>query len=140
MKKWKLWGSIVVFVGFFVCLSLECGCDAADKEKKLRDLDYTVVAQEEIPQEIQEMIEEKKQTAFNLTKQMDDGMYLVRGYGRQKGNGYSVQVLECYLTKEAVYVKTELKGDDNSKNNGEKESFPYIVVKIEQQDKIVIFK
>lgn len=141
MKKGNRWSRNTLLCScFLVWLCFGCGCQSTQKEKKLRNLDYTVVAQEEIPEDLKVQIEEKKQTDFNLTKQTDDGMYLVRGYGRQEGSGYSIQMLECYLTEDAVYVKTELKGGGNTDNNKEKESFPYIVVKTERQDKIVVFK
>ena len=80
--------------GFLMCFLL-FGCKVTNmgsEEKK--PLEYTVVKQEDIPPAIGSLIESKKQEEFQITYQDGEYLYLLRGYGRQKTGGYSIQVEE----------------------------------------------
>lgn len=122
-----------------VFLLLTVGCDTEKKEKKIRDLPYTVLGEQEIPEELKAQIEEKKQQEFQITFTEKDGLYLVRGYGEKPTGGYSVQVEECYLTEKAIYAKTTLKGPAEDEVTSEEKSYPYIVIKTERQEGMVVF-
>jgi uncharacterized protein (DUF2249 family) len=50
------------------------GCSLQTKEKKLRDVEYTVLGTDHIPQELREKIDQVKTEEFQLT--YDDGQYL----------------------------------------------------------------
>ena len=68
----------------FCCLCLllmASGCSLQTKEKKLRDVEYTVLGTDHIPQELREKIDQVKTEEFQLT--YDDGqyLYLAKGYG-----------------------------------------------------------
>ena len=135
---------IVKAAAFFIAVSL-CvvllGCKIENSEdKKVQDLDFTVLKEREVPQDILDMIAEKKQEAFQFTKTSGPYTYLVVGYGKQNTSGYSIQVEDVYLGENAIYVKTALLGPKKDEAVSEVETFPYVVVKIEARDETVIFK
>ena len=47
--------------------------------KKLSDLDYTIVSGRELPDELYDILEEKKTESFKLTYEENDGLYLCVG-------------------------------------------------------------
>ena len=129
---------IVALVG--LCVALQ-GCKIENQEdKKVQDLEFTVLQDREVPQDILEMIEEKKQEAFQFTKTSGPYTYLVVGYGKQNTSGYSIQVEDVYLGENSIYIKTALLGPKKDEAVSEVETFPYVVVKIEARDETVIFK
>ena len=122
-----------------VCL---CGCTVITKDgnEKVRDIDFTVLAEDNIPDELKQVIEEKKEKEFKLTYQDNGFLYICVGYGRQPTGGYSISVTELYETENAVYVHTNLLGPSAGENKAESPSYPYIVVKLEKTDKAVVFE
>lgn len=118
-----------------------CGCSLMSTEEvKLRDLDFTILGEEMVPQELAAMIEERKADAFKMTYSDNENLYICVGYGQQETGGYSITVDELYLTEEAVYVQTTLLGPDVSEKGNKTPSYPYIVIKTEYLDLPVICK
>lgn len=109
-------------------------------EKKVRDLDYTVVEPEEMPEDLLEQIEKKKETPFHFTWLDGENLYLVEGYGTQKTGGYSISVEECYLSTDSIYVSTRLTGPVKGETVKEKPSCPFIVIKMPARQEPVIFE
>ncbi|MCI8327459.1 MAG: protease complex subunit PrcB family protein [Lachnospiraceae bacterium] len=133
----------MVLLGIFFMLFciLSCGCGIEEKEdKKLKDMDFTIVSDKEIPDELQKIIGEKKEGQMKLTYLTDKNLYIIRGYGEQKTGGYSIQVKDLYLTENAVYLKTELIGPGENDATEEAKSYPYIVIKTEKTEDVVIFE
>lgn len=117
------------------------GCsNPAAKSEKLRDLEYTVLKEEEVPEELQAQIEGKKEARFKITYQEDGYLYIASGYGEQETGGYSIGMKELYLTENAVYFDTELYGPEKGETIHHAPSYPYIVIKTEIMDKPVVFK
>ena len=114
------------------------GCGSGE-EKKVQDLEFTVVPERQVPEELAKVIQEKKGEAFQLTYSEPQQMYLVVGYGRQDCGGYSIQVKECYLTETSLVLDTELTGPKETAASGEEPSYPYIVLKTDARDEPVIF-
>ena len=84
------------------------GCSIEQtNETKVSDLTYTIVEKSETPEELRSMIEEKKAADFKLTYEMEDDLYIVRGYGEQATGGYSICVKDCYLTTNAVWYSIQ---------------------------------
>ena len=121
----------------FVC----CAC-STEKEsgKKLSDLEFTVVKEEDIPEELKAIIEDKKQQVFKLTYEDQNQLYIAVGYGEQQTGGYSIQVRDLYLSENAVYFDTELKGPKKKDVDNQVRSYPYIVVKTGHRDEYVVFQ
>ena len=107
---------------------------------KVRDMEYHVVAEKEIPEELKAQIEEKKAADFKMTYETPEHLYIVRGYGEQATGGYSIQVTELYLSSNAVFFKSTLIGPRKGENAAKSPSYPYIVIQTEKVDKNVVFE
>lgn len=117
------------------------GCTYLSDEKiKLRDLDFTVLSEEKIPEELKGIIEEKKKEPFQITYTDNVNLYICIGYGEQKTGGYSIAVEELYLTDSNIYVNTGLLGPDVADKSNKTPSYPYIVLKTEFLEQTVIFE
>lgn len=123
-----------------VCLLTGCAKEK-DPMEKIKDLEFTVLAEENIPDELKSVIEEKKGNTFKVTYQDNGFLYICVGYGEQVSGGYSIVVNALYLTDNAIYADTTLLGPDPSDTGVKKNSpsYPYIVIKTEFVDKPVVF-
>lgn len=108
--------------------------------EKLRDIDFTVVEKEDIPEELAAMIAEKETQVFKLTYADQGALYVAEGYGKQPTSGYSIEVKECYETDNAIYVRTNLIGPAKYEKIVDTDTYPYIVIKMEFIDKNIVFE
>ncbi len=130
----------VLFVWAFVVRMLT-GCSVQKNEQdKVRDLEFAVVGEAELPEELKKLVEEKKGADFRLTYSNDQGLYIAVGYGEQSTGGYSIAVRELYLTENSIVVDTELLGPEKGEEVGVEKSYPYIVVRTEYLENPVIFQ
>lgn len=98
---------------------LFCGCGIEKQSpKKLKSLDFTVLAPEEMPEELLNVLEEKKTSPFKVTYKDEGYLYICEGYGEQKSSGYSIAVKDLYLTENAVYVDTGIAGTGKCGEDG----------------------
>ena len=95
---------------------------------------------EDIQEELQATIEEKKDEPMKLTYTDQGQMVLVRGYGKKESSGYSIEVKELYATENAVHIRTELKGPGEKEQVIEKSTWPYIAVKLDYHNRHVVFE
>ena len=117
------------------------GCSMASLDTtKLRDLEFTVVSEERLPEELKTLIEERKTGDFKLTYNDKEYLYICIGYGEQATGGYSIAVNDLYLTEDAITISTSLLGPGPEDKAGSAPSYPYIVVKTEYLDKTVTFE
>ncbi len=127
-----LWAFVVRFL-------TGCSVEKEDQDK-VRDLDFAVVGETELPEELKNLVSEKKAAPFKLTYSNDQGLYIAVGYGEQPTGGYSISVNELYLTENSIVIDTELKGPDKGEEVGVEKSYPYIVVQTEYLENPVIFQ
>ena len=113
-----------------------CGLQKTGTQK-VRDLDYTVVTEQELPEELQN---ERYTEDFKMTCMLDDSLYIVRGFGMQETGGYSIQVQDLYLAQNAIYFEADLIGPENGAEAEKAVSYPYIVVKTERLEENVVFE
>ncbi|WP_375340393.1 protease complex subunit PrcB family protein [Lacrimispora amygdalina] len=117
------------------------GCTVnGDNGDKVRDLDFSVVADTDIPQELRQIIAEKQQSPFKLTYSDDKNLYIVVGYGKQASGGYSIAVNDLYLTDNSIVLDTELIGPEKGENTGTEPSYPFIVIRTEMSELPVVFQ
>lgn len=117
-------------------LLLMAGCGLEEDEKeKINDIEFTVVPNENIPQELQSLIENKKKEEFVVSYGDKENLYIAIGYGEQPTGGYSIQVKELYETKNNIYIDTEFVGPSKTEDISQSNSYPYIVVQMEYIDK-----
>lgn len=138
-SKKRVINSTTVILLLIVGVISGCSVEKANRTK-VRDLDYQIVAPEEIPKELLSQIEEKKAADFKMTYETPEQLYIVRGYGEQETGGYSIQVKELYLSNNAVFFKTELIGPRKGEMITKSPSYPYIVIVTEKVDKNLVFE
>ena len=122
-----------------MCMGVYACGQKQDTMAKIKDLDCTVMAEDNIPEELLEKIEDKKKDAFKMTFEDQGFLYICVGYGTQNTGGYSIAVNELYETANAVYIDTNLIGPKPEEKSNQVESYPYVVVKTEFIDKPVVF-
>ena len=131
---------ILAVIGASVlCLFSGCSVEKMSTEK-LRDIEFTVLDEEQIPKELEEMMLKKREVPFKYTYADEGTLYIAVGYGEQATSGYSIEVKELYETKNAIYIHTNLIGPAKEEKIVERTTYPYIVVKMEYVDKNVVFK
>lgn len=133
----KIAGIVVLLCGAILFLA---GCRLIRIEEEERTpLEYSIVKQEEIPLEAVELMEQKKKQEFQMTYQVEDVLYLMKGYGQQMTGGYSISVEEVSESENGVFCKTRLIGPSEGEQGGEP-SYPCIVLKIKNTEKPVQFQ
>ena len=124
-----------------IVLSVLSGCNVKkDDEEKVRDLEFTVVGEADVPQQLQAIVAEKRTQPFKMTFTDDQNLYIVVGYGPQQTGGYSIQVEELYLTENAIVLDTELLGPEKGEASAPETSYPVIIIRTELLENPVIFK
>ena len=79
-----------IIAGIFILALAGCSIKKEDT-KKIQDIEFTVVAPEDIPEELKEDIEKARDTPFRLTYADQGYLYIARGYGEKEKTGYSVE-------------------------------------------------
>lgn len=130
----------VYILSVFAFLFLTACSAGKDDMKKLREVEFTVMNPDEVPEELRILIEEKKGETFRFTYSDGGYLYMARGYGEKETSGYSVEVTECYETEDVVMVKTNLLGPPKDEEIIEESTYPYVVVKTEYIEKNVVFE
>lgn len=133
MKKY----CILFFCFLSVLFMAGCGNGGGNGEKE--QLDFTVVEESEIPEELKSIIEEKKEGEFKLTYTSDGSLYLVVGIGRQETGGYSISVKDLYLQGGSICLETESMGPSQGETVSKTPSYPYIVLKLPYREEPVVF-
>ncbi|MCI5650140.1 MAG: protease complex subunit PrcB family protein [Fusicatenibacter sp.] len=134
-------GFLILTAALFLLLVLNC-CSVTDVTKGERtEIEYTVVKTNEIPSEVGEIINERKEEEFQMTYESGGYLYLLRGYGKQKSGGYSIRVEEVSVSDEALHVRTTLLGPPDREAQKGAVSCPYIVLKTEERSNLpVVFE
>lgn len=137
MKKSR---SILLLLIMLTLIGL-VGCKKENTDvKKIKDLEFTVVEDADLPGELKEIIDEKKEEPFKLSYSNKDNLYIVVGYGKQNSGGYSISVDELYLTRNAIYINTNLIGPSQKDVVTQGVTYPYVVVKLEFREEPIVFK
>lgn len=124
-----------------IVILLNSGCSIKKEDaKKLQDIEFTVVAPEDVPDEMKEDIEKARNTPFRLSYTDQGYLYMARGYGEKESSGYSVEVNECYETSDSIRIRTTLLGPEKGEKVKETKTYPYVVMKTEYREKNVVFE
>jgi hypothetical protein len=130
---------LVITAILFSCLLFGACKNSNAEVKRIKDLEFTVVEDAEVPEELMKIINQKKEQPFRLSYTNTDYLYIVVGYGQQNTGGYSITVDDLYLTKNAIYIDTTLLGPAKGEAVTQALTYPYIVIKVEYMDKSVVF-
>lgn len=132
---------LISIISVFCILFLLSACSVEKlSTEKIRDIEFTVTEEENIPEELMTMIKEKEKEPFKLTYADKGELYIAEGYGEQSTSGYSIEVKDCFETENAIYIHTNLMGPAKDEKIVETKSYPYIVIKMEFIDKNVVFQ
>lgn len=140
VSLYRLLVGVIIAVVIVIIMYLT-GCSVTQQDNgKVADIDFTVVENQDVPDELMKLIKEKKQNTLRLTYTTKEYTYMVAGYGSQPTSGYSIKVNDVYLGKNAIYVDVSLVGPTTGEQVNEMPTTPYIVIKIEKREEPVIFK
>lgn len=135
-----LWKKVCLCLCLLGTAILLAGCKEAEPKGKIRDLEFTVLDESDIPKALMDVIDENKQKEMKLSYQNEGYLYIARGFGEQKTGGYSIAVPQCYLAEDGIHVKFELMGPPHAEDIKEEVSYPYIVIKMEGMDQTILFE
>lgn len=130
----------ICFVVIILLCLLYTGCAADKKPKKVADIEYTIISDNDIPKELMELMNDKKESEFRLTYANGKELYLVVGYGKKDTSGYSVSIQDFYQAEDSLYINTKLLGPKEGENKVNEPSYPWIVVKMAYTDMMVVFE
>ena len=118
------------------------GKNQKDSLARIKNLEFTVLSEDAIPEEMQKVIQEKHPNPFKITYSDNGFLYIGIGYGEQPAGGFGITVNDLYLTENAIYFDTTLLGPspDSEAPASDTASYPYLVIKTEYIDEPVVFK
>lgn len=137
MKKGRIPAALCL-----VCLLLlagGCRAERIDRNGE-KELAYTVMKTEDIPEEVMKTMEEQGEEPYQLCYQDGEVLYLMRGYGKQETGGYSIQIESLSSSGATVIFRTKLLGPQSREEQKSDGSCPYIVVRTENQELPVLFE
>ena len=117
-----------------------CGSSGSKEPDNKTSVDYTVVENADLPEELRKLIESKKDKVMRLTYTTKDYTYVVAGYGTRETSGYSIKVNDVYTGDNALYIDLNLIGPAAGEAVNEVETYPVIVLKMERREESVVFK
>ena len=132
-------GRAIRRAAMLIALAFLGGCGLGKKQEERTNLEFTVVDEERLPEELARLVGEKKSGAFKLTYADGGYLYLCIGYGKQETGGYSISVNDLYETANAIYLDTSLIGPKEADGKNGSPSYPYLVIKTPFMDKTVVF-
>ena len=139
-KRRQIIGALVL--GIFVALVIQlqgCGMQVLPQEER-KEVSFTIISKECIPDSLAKLIEERKEEEMKLTYVDQGKRYIVIGYGRQNSGGYSIYIKDFYKTENALYVDTCLMGPKEKKEAQETASYPVMVLRISEMGLPVVFQ
>ena len=129
------------FLALPLCILILTACAAGKTDKeKIRNIEFTVVDREDVPEEFLARIEEEKEGEMKLSYGDKGYLYAARGYGVQETSGYSVTVDQCFETEQEIRIGTSLLVPGKEEKILKKKTYPYVVIKMEYTDKQIEFE
>ena len=123
---------------FLLCLLSGCSIEKVRAQNGVKP-EYTVMKETDFPDKVKELIAENKESEFQLTYQDGSWLYLIKGYGKQKTGGYSIQIEDLSLWENAIHLQTVLLGPEEEDLKDDS-SYSYLVVRMKYREEPVIFE
>lgn len=125
---------------FAVCLTVLSGCSIYEVADEGDDLTYDICDDTMLPEELLEVINNKKEDAFNLTYSNNTYTYIVICSGRQTRDDVGIVIEGMYKDENAIYVEWVLRQTATPSDASEDTvTFPYIVLRIARTSLPVVF-
>ena len=99
-----------IIAGIFILALAGCSIKKEDT-KKIQDIEFTVVAPEDVPEELKADIEKARDTPFRLTYADQGYLYMARGYGEKEKTALNSkgktepEKARAFLLFESVFLK-----------------------------------
>ena len=138
MKNKKQYVILAVFLQC-VCFFISGCITRIEKEQKKKDLEYILIEQEHLPEEMTEVLGQLKKKAFHFVYSDQGKTYLAEGYGACPTTGYTIEVKKLSETEHAVCLHTSLMGPATGEETKAPPTFPSIVVETRAPEKEVMF-
>ncbi|MDE6991689.1 MAG: protease complex subunit PrcB family protein [Lachnospiraceae bacterium] len=133
--------ALAVIAALLVLGTLGCSAEEEAPEDKIKDIDFTVVGEDQQPDSLKDIIAEKYADPFQISYTLGEELYIAVGYGEQPSGGYSISVNSFYETDDTLVIDTTLIGPGKAENVTKTPTRPYIVVKTQNiADKMIEFK
>ena len=136
MKKKR---ALFLLLAFLAAFFAGCG-ESQSKPEKIKDVEYTVQEESQVPEELLAKMKEKQKEPFQMTYATDGYLYIARGFGTQATSGYSIRVTDLYESPEGIVFSAELLGPAKDEPVLQVETYPYIVVKVQDLGLDVLFQ
>ena len=139
----RTWIVSIIILGILIVLGLQvqgCKFRIIPEEQERREVEFVIVSEECIPNEIKTIIENRKEEEIKLTFADGKDRYIIIGYGKQNTGGYSIYIKDFYATQNALYVDTCLLGPKKESKQKEVPSYPVMVLQISEMGLPVVFK
>ncbi|PKM52598.1 MAG: hypothetical protein CVV02_00235 [Firmicutes bacterium HGW-Firmicutes-7] len=128
----------IIFMSVMVFGS--CKVAREDNVEKIKDLEYTVLESNELPEIVATKIEAEKAKPFKFSYTDGKETYIAIGFGEQPTGGFSIQVTDLYQAQEYIVINATLIGPSEKDLAVTVITYPYIVIKTENLDLPVCFK
>ena len=128
---------IYLVVLLTICLSA-CGQKFVWKKnmwKTSEKVSYEICLEQNMPEYLRELVEEKKNHKGSFTYTDSEHMYMVACYGTKEKSGYCIQVENVEKSEENIQVTLHLLGPAEG-TEVKKASTPYIVLKCKKMEGI----
>lgn len=129
---------LLLFLAFLLAYFAGCG-EQVKKPEKIKDVEYTVQEESQVPEELLAKMKEKQKEPFQMTYVTDGYLYIAKGYGAQETSGYSIRVTDLYEAAEGLVFSCELIGPAKDEPVLKVETYPYAVVKLKDMGLDVLF-
>lgn len=131
--------ALFLFLVLMAALFAGCG-EKQEKPEKIKDIEFTVQEEGQVPTELLEKIKEKQKEPFQMTYVTDGYMYIAKGFGTQATSGYSIRVLDLYESADGIVFSAELLGPAKDEAVLQVETYPFIVIKLPDLGLDVLFE
>ena len=131
--------AVFLFLVFLTVLFAGCG-EKVSKPEKIKDVEYTVQEEGQVPEELLAKMKEKQKEPFQMTYETEGYLYIAKGFGTKGTSGYSIRVAELYEAAEGIVFAAELLGPAKDEPVLQVETYPTIVIKIPDLGLDVLFQ
>ncbi len=122
-----------LMIGMGMCFLL-AACQRHSDTMEQENVEFIVISEECLPEELLELVTKEKEEAFKITYTDDTYLYICRGYGARATGGYSITIDQLYQTSNAIYLKTSLMGPSLNEQKNEVTSYPYVVIRVKKSN------
>lgn len=128
----------VMVIALMCILTAACG-RSGQGTAAMEKVDYTVVNKQDIPKELSDTIEARKESDFEISADIEGYTYIAKGYGKQPTGGYSIRVDRLESDGTNMNFGTTLIGPSAGEAVNKMATYPYIVIKTKATEDNILF-